>query len=738
MTDDLWKRISPAVILFLFFFSLYAFTMSGTIQYGDEIEKYRVAQSIVDRGDFSFRPTAMRNMTGVGGRTYSIYELGQTVAEVPLYALGRLVYAWFPTPDVNWITMLFVGFLNPLLTALTGVLLFRTCASLGFQHRTALILALVFGLGTIALPYSRSFTREPLLALLILLSVYALLRFQQTLQARWLVATGVAAGYLVFSKFIQGAQIPIFVAYVLFVVFQNQRRIGAKLASAVMAMARALLLFGLPAILFLLLQSLYALSRFGTIYGGIAGTKDNPIIGILSMLAIAQPDVVARLVFLSLEKSIFVYSPPVILLLVAWFAWARKKPSEAFLCLGLVLAAVITVLARLDGHGGDWWGPRYLVQITPLLIIPVGALLELSGRVARRFWIATLVLLSGIGFFVSAIGALTSDRDYLDITGKGTTLLGQIDFLRHGALDSLVLSLSPTGFPLQINPYGIVLLAVAIALGAWIVAQLRSSNAPMPASPRHGVALLVLVLAIEFAAFITWIVAPYPQVLGAKGNTRFVAANNFLAEGRSFDCRSGREARALYLMALDRGTTYQREAIAQLNIFLPRAQGIAVSAEDLIKNVEMPDNASVKVDESVTVSGEGSFKASVPGEKDAIVIATSDPIPALPNTAYELSGWMKTENIYGAGYGVVTLYEDDGNWGNGRTTDLASSDETHGWQPFGNGITTLATTKRVIIKASLWKTFGTVWVDGIQIAPVSGEKSKAANLFAPCAPASGK
>ncbi len=88
-----------------------------------------------------------------------------------------------------------------------------------------------------------------------------------------------------------------------------------------------------------------------------------------------------------------------------------------------------------------------------------------------------------------------------------------------------------------------------------------------------------------------------------------------------------------------------------------------------------------------------------------------------PNTAYELSGWMKTEDIYGAGYGVVTLYEDDGNWGSGRTTDLTSLDETHGWQPFGNGITTLATTKRVIIKASLWKSFGTVWVDGLVLRP---------------------
>jgi len=706
-----WKKVSPSWVLFLFFFSLYAFTMSGTIQYGDEVEKYRVAQSLVERHDFSFRPTAMRNQVGIGGRTYSIYELGQTVVEAPLYALGRLIYALFPTPDVNWMTMLFVGFLNPLLTALTGVLLFHTCASLGFQRRTSLILALVFGLATIALPYSRSFTREPLLGFLILLTFYAVNAFSKSQNERWLIIAGASAGFLVFSKFIQGAVIPFFVLYSLTTIYLAQKRVGADARSIVFAVAKGVVLFGLPAILFLGLQSIYALMRFGTFYSGIAGTRDNPFLEILAHLAVSQPAEIGRQVFFTAEKSLFLYSPPAVLSLIGWVAWVRRKPKEALLVLSLILLTVVSVLARSDGHGGSWWGPRYLVQITPLLIIPIGALLELSRQVARRFWVGALVLLSGIGFVVSAIGALTSDRDYLDITGKGTTLLGQIDFLRHGVFDSLVLSLSPTGFPLQINPYGVVLLAVIVTLGAWIVVQLRSSDVPLPASPRHSVALLVFILAIEFAALITWIVAPYPQVLAAKGNTRFVAANNLLAEGRM--C----EARALYVMALDRGTTYQREAVAQLNDLVPHAPGIAISADDLVKHVEMPDNASVSVDERITVSGEGSFKASVPGEKDAIVIATSDPIPALPDTVYELAGWMKTENIYGAGYGVITLYEDDGNWGNGRTTDLASLDETHGWQPFRARLTTLATTKRVIVKASLWKTFGTVWVDGLVLGP---------------------
>lgn len=65
--DDFREKIPPSALIFLFFFSLYAFTMSGATQYGDEMEKYRVAQSIADRHGFLFRPTAQRRTIGANG-----------------------------------------------------------------------------------------------------------------------------------------------------------------------------------------------------------------------------------------------------------------------------------------------------------------------------------------------------------------------------------------------------------------------------------------------------------------------------------------------------------------------------------------------------------------------------------------------------------------------------------------------------------------------------------------------
>ena len=76
-----------------------------------------------------------------------------------------------------------------------------------------------------------------------------------------------------------------------------------------------------------------------------------------------------------------------------------------------------------------------------------------------------------------------------------------------------------------------------------------------------------VVLLIEFAAFVIWVVAPYAQVLTAKGNTRFYAGDRFLAEGRTS------EASAMYLQALERGTTFQSEAVTHWEELNRRARG---------------------------------------------------------------------------------------------------------------------------------------------------------------------
>lgn len=697
--------------------------MSGAIEYGDEVEKYKVAQAIVERHDITIRPTAMRNILGADSRTYSVYEPGQILAEVPLYFIGRSLSPLSASPDPNWIPMLFVGWLNPFLTALTCVLFFKLCLRFGYSFRVALALTVVFGLTTIAWPYAHGFTREPLLAVLLLGAVYSAVRYAQTGATIWLVTTSAVLGALVFTKFISTVFLPVFFVYLAYALFKksNSQRTAANLRSIALIAALGLV----PLLLIFAIQAAYSVVRFGSPFSGLAGGTPDPL-SIYSSLA-RRGNLLNGIVGLLVapDKSIFIYSPPLLLFLPAIIVFFSKHKVEALFLVANILVFFLIAAARLDWDGGTWWGPRYLVPLTPLFILPIGILLESKDRGQKRFWKTMLIILALLGFAAQCIGAFVSNRVYLDITNQGIQLFGAFDFLRHGALDSLLVYLSPSGFPLRFNPYSLVLAVFVAIFGGWIVIRLRHEDVSTDSSFRWGALILAAVLVIEFVAFAYWVVMPYPRVLSAKADTHLVAAKNFLADGKC-------PATAMYLLALERGTTYPHEALARLRDLQPRASGEPIDALDLLRHVEMTEDATATVDRNVTLLGEGAVKIAVPEPHDAIARAVSDPIAVLSGETYELSGWLRTENVYGAGYAVVTVHEDDGAYGNTRTTDAVISDETVGWRPFQKTITTLATTHRIFIAVGLWKTYGTIWVDGVQLARITKENPPSPKLPTVC------
>lgn len=698
--------------------------MSGVIQYGDEAEKYLVAQSIVERQDFSFRSTVVRNQVGTGGRTYSVYELGTSLLQVPFYALGRVLLNFFPAPDPNWITMLAVGLLNPILTALACVIFFKTTLRLGYRYQTAVLLTLAFGLATITFPYSKGYNREPILTVILLILFYSAVAFQQTRERRWLIANGLAAGILVFTKLIQAVVLPLFLAYIFAVIVQS-RNGGRTRKSVFRELAQATGILLAPVVALLAIQGLYSYLRFGTLYGGLGGTRLNPIDIIMQVMSTGNPGVTTLRLLFSIEKSLFVYSPPILLFLVGWWKWFETKKGEALLILGLIIIAFLAAIPRPDGDTPGWWGPRYLVQVTPFFLFPISALLESNSALSRRLWTGALVILSVIGVFVQSVGVLTNNRDQLDITGIGPSLMGQLLFLRHLALDSLFIYISPTGFPVQINAFGLILITFISVLGISISIRMREENVSSGGF-RQGIAGWGLVLGIEFLGFVLWAVAPYPRIRLSQANTDYAAANSFLANGRR--C----EASAMYLLAIDRGTTHVQDTLARLGELLPRSIGDEITPNDLLRHTEMSGDAAASVDKVTSLSADGALKISISGPNDAIARAVSDPIKVKANQTYQLSGWIRTENVYGSGSAVVTVHEDDGNYERTRGTDIVDLYQTTGWRPFERTFTTLPTTERIFIAGGLWQTYGTVWIDGLQLAKITGDNPPLAATLTPC------
>ena len=148
-------------------FAIYFFTASLRFETGDELFMYDTAVG------FSRRGSVLRSMTADmdwPGETY--VEPAQPVLAVPLIWLAdqsdRIGNAHA--------AMLF----NPLVTAATAVVLMLYVRRLGYGMHTAVFSALLFGLTTIAWPYTKTFHREPLCTLGLLVAAYGLLRWRQS------------------------------------------------------------------------------------------------------------------------------------------------------------------------------------------------------------------------------------------------------------------------------------------------------------------------------------------------------------------------------------------------------------------------------------------------------------------------------------------------------------------------------------------------------------------------------
>jgi len=116
----------------------------------------------------------------------------------------------------------------------------------------------------------------------------------------------------------------------------------------------------------------------------------NPLAGLLTLLV-------------SPGKSIFLYSPPLLLCLIGMRSFRQQQPAIA-LAVKLSSALLVLFLACICFVGGDWcWGPRYLTPLLPLwaLAFPFVKL----NRIRRQWAVALL----GAGLLIQLM-ALTVEN----------------------------------------------------------------------------------------------------------------------------------------------------------------------------------------------------------------------------------------------------------------------------------------------------------------------------------------
>lgn len=334
--------------LSLFLFAVYLATFAGVLRSIDELGLFALTENLVQSGGLATPLVRFARVhNGVGA-----FEPGYSILATPLYWLAR---RW---PGIS--NMHAVMLMNPALTALTGGALYALGRRLRYTPASSACLALAFGLATMAWPYTKSLLREPLVALLWTLAFIGLAEHFERPGWRPAAFSIAPAVMSLLVKVTSVALLPVILGMMAWAFYRRR---------------------GLPSVRALSLSSLgvVALAALATL--------------ILSQRGYSVTELSARLVsdvfsrsgltpwyglLASPGKSVFVYSP---VLLLGVFGWPRFHRRHGWMAASVLLASVST-LVLLRAHGSWWggltWGPRFLVPLLPIALLP--ALELLPGR----------------------------------------------------------------------------------------------------------------------------------------------------------------------------------------------------------------------------------------------------------------------------------------------------------------------------------------------------------------------
>jgi len=394
---------SPLPPLLVFFAAFYLLTHPGPPHLGDENTFLLTAESMLSRGALHMEGKTGRPTLVVGrdGHAYTKLGIGQPLAIVPLLAAGKLTAPLFVSPYNRLGFRFFVASALPAgLAVCTLWLLYALAISFGYAPRTALALAAVLGVGTLAWPYAGSLLSEPLQMCTLLLCVYALCRWRRGASDAWLAVSAFGLGLAITAKIAVAVVLPLVLAYALYTMWEKQREDRAHRWPIRLA------LFVAPLALWLGVNLWYNWARFGQPFDLGYGQIERDV-----RFGFATPWTTGLYGLLfSSGKGLFLYAPVLVLCFFGVGRFWRAHRRECLLILG-VAASLLLISARWHGWHGDYsWGPRYLLPIVPLLMLLTAPVWErAAGKPLHKIALLLLVLVS-IG--VQALGVFVDPKRY--------------------------------------------------------------------------------------------------------------------------------------------------------------------------------------------------------------------------------------------------------------------------------------------------------------------------------------
>jgi len=383
-------------LLFTILFSAYMLTYKGLLTSADELSLAAVTESLVTRGKFETDQLAWatwehgwmaQGTLGIDGHIYSKKGIGMPVLLVPLYVLGLAI----PSIGHTQLLMLF----NPLVCSLTSVMVMALAVKWGYPPAAGFSLGLLCGLATIIWPYSQTFFQEPLIGLAMIVTIYAVTGSPNTRNA---LLAGSMLALAMMIRLTNLLAIPLVVLYSLYRLRETGKcqnwRAGFWHTGSLLAMP---LLAGVS-------MAYYNWIRFGTwtATGYVGGERfSTPLLQGLSGLLFSS------------GESLFLFSPILIFAIAGVPLFWQQFKAEAALIFALIVSNLFIFALWYDWRGGLAWGPRFLVPLTPLLIISMLPLFSdwVFVRGGWRRWAFISIALVSVGVQVAAVSVSYFETD---------------------------------------------------------------------------------------------------------------------------------------------------------------------------------------------------------------------------------------------------------------------------------------------------------------------------------------
>lgn len=370
-----------AAAVFGLLLSVYLLAFGGKLHSLDEYSTLSSASSLVKTGTlrndqmaWAWAGDYSQDALGIDGHLYSKKGLGVALWVAPFYALGLAL------PGAG---LAHAGLLaSAVASAVGGMAVY--CAGMALTRRVARAawLALLYGLGTIILPYSKYLFSEGLASAAMAVAVLGLSVHLCTNdeRRRWLLLAGAGAAASMLARPVGALAAPFAVAAIAWAAVSRH---GRRLRAITAPVAAYLL----PVVAGLAVMALANWLRFG-----------NPLsTGFAAGESFSAPFWEGfRGLVLSPGKSLFLYSPPLFLALVGIPTAARRWPRFTAFALATAVAHVLLYSTWYGWDGGWCWGPRFLIPIVPLLMPLALPAIDrlLRGGVAGRIVLGSLAAVS--------------------------------------------------------------------------------------------------------------------------------------------------------------------------------------------------------------------------------------------------------------------------------------------------------------------------------------------------------